>query len=48
MLALPVAPRRIHTGSDFVELVLCFMAGTQIATPTGEVPVERLAVGDKC
>jgi len=35
------------TGSDFVELVLCFMAGTQIATPTGEVPVERLAVGDK-
>jgi hypothetical protein len=25
---------------------LCFCAGTQIATPTGEVPVERLAVGD--
>ncbi|HVC59617.1 MAG TPA: Hint domain-containing protein [Acetobacteraceae bacterium] len=34
------------TGSDFVELVLCFVAGTHIATPTGEVPVERLSVGD--
>lgn len=26
--------------------VLCFCAGTHILTPTGEVPVERLAVGD--
>ena len=26
--------------------VICFCAGTQIATPAGEVPVERLAVGD--
>ena len=25
---------------------LCFCAGTPIATPTGEVPVERLAIGD--
>jgi Hint domain/Calx-beta domain len=27
-------------------LPICFCAGTQIATPAGEVPVERLAVGD--
>jgi Hint domain len=27
--------------------VICFCAGTQIATPTGEVPVERLAAGDE-
>jgi hypothetical protein len=26
--------------------VLCFLKGTRIATPAGEVPVERLAVGD--
>ena len=26
--------------------ILCFVAGTLIATPGGEVPVERLAVGD--
>jgi hypothetical protein len=25
---------------------VCFLAGTQIATPTGELPVERLSVGD--
>ena len=26
---------------------LCFLVGTQIATPSGEVPVERLVVGDE-
>jgi collagen type I alpha len=34
------------TGSDFVELVPCFVAGTSIATPTGEVAVENLSIGE--
>ena len=29
-----------------IERVVCFAAGTMIGTPDGEVPVERLAVGD--
>jgi hypothetical protein len=33
------------TGSGFV--VACFAAGTRIATPSGEVPVEQLKPGDK-
>jgi uncharacterized repeat protein (TIGR03803 family) len=28
------------------EIIMCFLAGTQIATPTGEWPVERLQPGD--
>jgi T5SS/PEP-CTERM-associated repeat protein len=35
------------TGSDFVELVPCFVTGTRIATPAGEMPVEHLSIGDK-
>jgi hypothetical protein len=34
------------TGDAFIEAIPCFLPGTQIATPTGEVSVERLAVGD--
>ena len=33
------------SGTDIVVLV-CFLASTQIATPAGELAVERLAVGD--
>ena len=33
-------------GKGGVGTVVCFCAGTRIATPAGEVPVERLAVGD--
>jgi hypothetical protein len=28
------------------DVVLCFLAGTHIATPTGNTPVERLSIGD--
>ena len=31
---------------DVVVSPLCFVAGVQIATPAGEVPVEQLAIGD--
>jgi len=34
------------TTLDFFENVVCFAAGTHLATPGGEVPVERLAIGD--
>ena len=33
-------------GGTLISLVPCFAAGTRIATPAGEVPVERLRVGD--
>jgi len=29
-----------------IDIVACFAAGTRIATPTGEIPVEKLAIGD--
>jgi hypothetical protein len=34
-------------GTVFEIMPICFLAGTQIATPTGEVSVERLAVGER-
>ncbi len=37
-------PAQTVTTAEFA--ALCFVAGTRIATPSGEVPVERLAVGN--
>jgi T5SS/PEP-CTERM-associated repeat protein len=34
-------------GTSDTIVTLCFAAGTHVATPQGEVPIERLAVGDK-
>ncbi|WP_127560706.1 Hint domain-containing protein [Nioella ostreopsis] len=33
--------------SDNAEIWMCFAAGTRIATPTGEAPVETLGIGDR-
>jgi Hint module len=33
--------------ADFVGCALCFPAGTLVATPNGERPIEQLRVGDK-
>jgi hypothetical protein len=53
---LQLDPSEIYCGLTFVTSqagsgtdvgVLCFCAGTRIDTPSGEVPVERLAVGDE-
>ena len=39
----PVALTPVGNG---IEIVVCFLAGTHIATPIGETPVEALSVGD--
>jgi autotransporter-associated beta strand protein len=50
--AAPAGPTQFHVFSDGVNngtvlsSLLCFLAGTRITTPCGEVPVEQLAVGD--
>jgi hypothetical protein len=41
----PLGALSLTVQSDVVAAV-CFLAGTLIATPSGETPVERLAVGD--
>jgi hypothetical protein len=33
-------------GSTGTDVVVCFAAGTSIGTPTGEVPVEQLQIGE--
>jgi Hint domain len=35
-----------NVGNGATDVTLCFCAGTHIGTPTGEVPVERLQIGD--
>ncbi len=43
-LASPTYP--VTLGDTATLIVPCFTAGTRIATPSGEVPVERLQIGD--
>ncbi|KIC48989.1 Hint domain-containing protein [Tateyamaria sp. ANG-S1] len=38
--------RRV-TYSEIEQIIICFTPGTRIATPQGEVPVERLQAGDR-
>jgi hypothetical protein len=40
-------PIGISPSGDGIELVACFLPGTQIATLSGDIPVERLVVGDQ-
>ena len=42
----PVASSLFGSGTDLTFTPLCFLRGTHIATPRGEVPVEDLRIGD--
>jgi len=42
-----LTPKADGAGDDPISLVPCFMAGTRIATPAGEVTVEALRPGDR-
>ena len=39
-------PVALTPDGNGIEIVVCFLAGTRIATPIGETPVEALSVGD--
>lgn len=45
-LSLKQTARRLDTGDAPPPIATCFLAGVMIATPAGEIAVERLAVGD--
>ena len=44
-MSASTSTRTARTGTD-ITTTPCFLAGTQILTERGEVPVERLAAGD--
>ena len=48
--AAGAAPMRVageHAGAGYVTIqLLCFLGGARVLTPTGETPVEALAIGD--
>jgi hypothetical protein len=44
--SLTPGPVALTPDGNGIEIVVCFLAGTSIATPIGETPVEALSVGD--